>query len=81
VKVVCVRNFKSQGLQYELTYGKVYKAITFLVIEDGLIESKFVSDNMMLVVNDKGNSELYSKSAFITLQEWRINQIKKIINV
>jgi hypothetical protein len=71
MKVVCVRNFKSQGLQYELTYGKIYKAI----------ESKFVSDNMMLVVNDKGNSELYSKEAFITLQQWRINQINKIINV
>jgi hypothetical protein len=71
MKVVCVRNFKSQGLQYELTYGKIYNAI----------KSKLVSDNMMLVVNDKGNSELYSKEAFITLQQWRINQINKIINV
>ena len=71
MKVVCVRNFKSQGLQYELTFGKIYNAI----------ESKFVSDKMILVVNDKGNSELYSKGAFITLQQWRINQINKIINV
>jgi hypothetical protein len=70
MKVLCVRNFKSQGLQYELTYGKVYNAI----------KSKFVSDNMMLVVNDKGNSELYSKEAFITLQQWRTNKINKITN-
>ncbi len=71
MKVVCVRNFKSQGLQYELTYGKIYNDI----------KSKFVSDNMVFVVNDKGNSGLYSKESFITLQQWRTNQINKIINV
>jgi len=71
MKVVCVRNFKSQGLQYELTFGKIYNAI----------ESKFLLDDWTLVVNDKGNTELYSKEVFITLEEWRNNKINKIINV
>ena len=27
MKVVCIKHFKSQALQFELTYGKVYEVL------------------------------------------------------
>ena len=28
MKIVCIKKYRSQGLQYELTYGKVYDVLT-----------------------------------------------------
>jgi len=27
MKVVCIKKYRSQGLQYELTYGKIYDIV------------------------------------------------------
>ena len=74
MKVVCIKNFKSQGLQYELTYGKVYDVLSsklaFSTLED-LTKYK--------ILNDRSHKEYYEKSHFVTIEQWRKEQIDKII--
>ena len=62
MKVVCIKKYLSQGLQHELTYGKVY------------IVSK--TDSIMgldiyYIINDRGYKEYYPYSDFVTMEEWR----------
>jgi hypothetical protein len=69
-KVVCVRIFLSQGLQYELTYGKIYN-----------VESKpfWASEDLYFIKCDRNFITPYSKNIFVTLQEWRQQQLDKLI--
>lgn len=72
MKIVCIKKYKSQGLQLELTYGKIYD-----------VKSPFnklpLDDNNYWIINDRGIIEYYSKSDFITLEEWRSNKINQLI--
>lgn len=73
MKVVCIKNFKSQGLQYELTYGKVYDALS-------IFGGVFAYDGItIMVINDRGHKEHYKKSHFVTIEQWRKEQIDKIL--
>jgi flagellar basal body rod protein FlgF len=71
MKVVCNRVFKSQGLQYELTYGKVY---------DTLPSSNMpLDEDNWWIVNDRNQSEYYFKNIFVTIEEWREIQLNKLV--
>jgi hypothetical protein len=69
MKVVCIKHFKSQGLQYELTYGKAY---------DVLEVPKWATDAVIHIMNDRGFKSLYSISCFVELEEWRDKKLKLI---
>jgi hypothetical protein len=71
MKVVCIKKYFSQGLQHELTYGKIYDTLrpTF---------SQTELHNNWWIVNDRGHEELYSKDTFITLEEWRSMKLKEL---
>lgn len=69
MKVVCIKHFKSQGLQYELTYGKVY---------DVLEVPKWASSGTIHLMNDRGFKSLYNINSFITLEEWRDKKLKEL---
>ena len=70
MKVVCIKDFKSKGLQYELTYGKVYE-----------IQSKpqWGSEDSYFILCDMGYISAYNKESFVTTQEWRQIQLDKVI--
>ena len=70
MKVVCIKDFKSAGLQYELTYGKVYEVQP--KPEWGNIDSHFI-------MCDRGHISSYMKSCFVTLEEWRDRQLRQIL--
>jgi hypothetical protein len=62
MKWVCITNDISM-----LTYGRIYDDIS----------NQFVDSNCILVKNDFGIvSEYYQPSIFVTIQEWRNNQLK-----
>ena len=69
-KVVCVKIFLSQVLQYELTYGKIYN-----------VESKpsWASEDSYFIKCDRNFITPYKKNIFVTLQEWRQQQLDKLI--
>ena len=70
MKVVCIKHFKSQGLQYELTYGKVYESL----------HKPHWSDNESYFIEcDRGFISVYNKNSFITLEEWRERKLDKIL--
>lgn len=64
MKWVCVANDISM-----LTYGKIYDNIT----------NEFVDTNCILVKDDFGVvSEYYQPGSFVTIQEWRNNQLENL---
>jgi hypothetical protein len=71
MKVVCIKDFKSSSLKYELTYGKVYQC-----------ESKpnWSIDDCYFIRCDKGYISPYNKRSFITLEEWREKELNKILS-
>lgn len=69
MKVVCIKHFKSQGLQYELTYGKVYHTVD---------NPSWAAENTYYLMNDRGFISAYNSSSFITLEEWRDKKLKSI---
>lgn len=71
MKVVCIKHFKSQGLQYELTYGKVYELLPLPGWSDG--ETYFIKC-------DRGFISSYHKNSFMLLEEWREKQLNNLIN-
>lgn len=71
MKVVCIKHFKSLSLQYELTYGKVYESLP---------KPNWSGDNTYFIKCDRDFISAYNKDIFITLEEWRNNQIEKICN-
>ncbi len=73
MKIVCIKKYLSQGLQHELTYGKIYDV--WKPYSDPLP----LDDNNYWIVNDKGKFEYYGKTDFITLEEWRENKINQLI--
>jgi len=72
MKVVCIKKYRSQGLQYELTFSKIYDVLPGCGI-------KGIDDYNYFIINDKGNKEYYSKNTFLKLDEWRKRQIDKIL--
>lgn len=72
MKVVCIKKYRSQGLQYELTYGKVYDTLPGCGLSG-------IDDYNYFIINDRGHREYYSKNTFLTLEKWRGRQIDKII--
>ena len=71
MKVVCIKKFKSQGLQYELTYGKIYE----------VQPQKWKDAEIYFILCDKEYISPYNKSSFITLEEWREKQIDNILEL
>jgi hypothetical protein len=71
MKVVCIKKYLSTSLQYELTYGKIYetlpKSSNDPLVDDYRIEC------------DRGFIEYYSKSTFVTLEDWRQQQLDKLL--
>jgi len=70
MKVVCIKNFKSQALQYELTYGKVYE-----------VQSKpeWADKDSHFIMCDRGYISSYRKECFVTIEEWREKKLNKVI--
>jgi hypothetical protein len=75
MKVVCIKEFKSQhhlspsGLQHELTYGKIYECMN---------KPDWSSDDSYFIKCDLGFITSYHKRNFITLEEWRERQLNEI---
>lgn len=74
MKVVCIKDFKSQGLQYELTYGKVYELLPLPGSPNG------PDGETYFIRCDRGFINSYHKNSFITLEEWREKQLNNLIN-
>ena len=70
MKVVCIKHFMSQGLQYELTYGKVYESLP---------KPKWADSESYFIKCDRGFISSYKKTSFITIEEWRESQIDNIL--
>lgn len=71
MKIVCNRDFKSAGLQHELTYGKVYDVLP----GHNLPLDK---DNWW-IINDRGQKEYYFKNIFLTQEDWRDLQLDRVL--
>ena len=78
MKVVCVKKYLSTSLQYELTYGKIYETLPIPISGTG--DSTYLSQDYKIVC-DRGFIEYYSKSNFVTIEEWRDNKINKILGI
>ena len=72
MKVVCIKKYRSQGLQHELTFGKIYDVLPGC----GL---KGIDDYNYFIINDRGYKEYYSKNTFLKLDEWRKRQLSEIL--
>ncbi len=72
MKVVCIKKYRSQGLQHELTFGKMYDVLPGC----GL---KGIDDYNYFIINDRGYKEYYSKNTFLNLEEWRKRQLSEIL--
>jgi len=70
MKVVCIKHFKSQGFQYELTYGKVYESLS---------KPDWADSESYFIECDRGFISVYNKNSFITLEEWRERQLDTIL--
>lgn len=70
MEIVCIRKYKSQGLQLELTYGKSYE-----VIES---PSSYLSDRYICIRNDRSQNEYYNRGDFVTIDGWRELKLKEI---
>ena len=73
MKVVCIKKFKSAGLQYELTYGKAYDTIPVIVFDS------LGTDNYQ-ILNDRNFVTFYSKKNFVSMEEYREIQLNQILN-
>jgi hypothetical protein len=72
MKVVCIKKYRSQGLQYELTYGKIYDTVP------GTARIASIDNFNYWIINDRGYKEYYSREKFITLEEWRKRQLNEL---
>jgi len=72
MKIVCIKKYRSQGLQYELTYGKMYDVLPGC----GL---KGIDDYNYFIINDRGHREYYSKNKFLTLEKWRDRKLNNLL--
>jgi hypothetical protein len=73
-KLVCIENFKDSSLESELTYGKIYspKAVASNY-------SQNFPSNYYFIINDNNTLEKYHSKYFVTIEEWRQNQLNKIL--
>jgi len=79
MKVVCIKKYRSQGLQYELTYGKIYDTVPSTAFLPELLSDPTSIDNFNYwIINDRGYKEYYSREKFITLEEWRKRQLNEL---
>jgi hypothetical protein len=69
MKVVCIKHFKSQALQFELTYGKVYEVLP---------KPNWANPESYFIKCDRDFISSYHKNSFILLEEWRENQLKEL---
>jgi hypothetical protein len=76
MKVVCIKDFKSSSLQYELTYGKVYQCES----KPNWSIAGSLRDDCYFIRCDKGYISPYNKRSFITLEEWREKELNKILS-
>ena len=74
MEIVCIKKYKSQGLQLELTYGKLYKVLPFPFGAEGLP----YTENNYSIVNDRNQTEYYSKGDFVTIDEWRELKLEEV---
>jgi hypothetical protein len=82
MKVVCIKKYLSTSLQYELTYGKIYETLPMPISGTGgdlTYDLTYLSKDYKIKC-DRGFIEYYSKSTFVTLEDWRQQQINKIVN-
>lgn len=81
MKVVCITNipYGRKGDSYsDITPGKTYE----IENEAGNLISplfKATSRSVIWIQNDTGGRSWYSKDMFISLEEWRERQLKKIL--
>ena len=72
MKIVCIKKYRSQGLQYELTYGKVYDVLPGCGLSG-------IDYNNYFIINDRGHREYYSKDTFLTLEKWRDRKLNELL--
>jgi hypothetical protein len=69
MKVVCIKKYLSQGLQLELTYGKIYHVDK---------TRDMLGEDFYWVINDRGYKEYYLYSDFVSLEEWRSGKLNEL---
>ena len=69
MKIVCITEFKSQGLQYELTKDKIYESLS---------KPNWASEDSYFIMCDRGFISSYNKRNFTTLEEYRNEKIDKL---
>ena len=73
VKIVCINSIINPNTyKHTLTLNKIYEAI------DMAIQTHFVKAEKYNLVDDNNFRSSFDKSYFITLAEWRQNQIEEI---
>lgn len=65
MKVVCIKQDKNN----KITKGKIYES-TFI--------NEILSKLNHYIVDDNGDRALYDNRLFITLEEWRENQLQEL---
>lgn len=82
MKLICVNNI-SRELDYipPITIGKIYETIMKEIFLIPKLSQKdtWLTDMNYKIINDKGFNSWELKENFITLEEWRQQQINKII--
>lgn len=69
MKIVCITEFKSQGLQYELTKDKIYESLS---------KPNWASEDSYFIMCDRGFISAYNKRNFNTLVEYRNKKIENL---
>lgn len=69
MKAICIKNY--DDVNSRTTIGKVYEIFEDYVINDS-DDKYFVADN--------GDELWYHPDYFITLEQWRENQLNKLLN-
>jgi hypothetical protein len=76
-KLVCIEDFKGASLESELTFGKIYSASKFFTAKK--MENSLVNPSHYFVINDSNMLSKYHSKYFVTIEEWRENQLNNII--
>jgi|DEB19_MinimDraft_2_1074335.scaffolds.fasta_scaffold01772_12 hypothetical protein len=78
MKLICVNNI-SRELDYipPITIGNIYETIMKEIV--WIRKDNWLTEMNYKIINDKGFNSWELKENFITLEEWRQQQINKII--
>jgi hypothetical protein len=71
MKVVCIKKYLSTSLKYELTYGKIYETLD----TTGYV----FAEDFYRIKCDRGFIDHYSKSSFVNIEDWRQQQLDKVL--